>query len=50
MADKSAEELYKERDQRIRDTIAMKIPDRVPVLMAEAKSLGLEIAYGTPLL
>jgi hypothetical protein len=31
MSDKSPEELYKERVQRIKDVVALKVPDRVPV-------------------
>ncbi len=31
--DKSPEELYQEREKRVRDTIQLKEPDRVPVLM-----------------
>ena len=34
MAEKSPEELYKERDQRLADTIELKIPDRVPIDMS----------------
>ena len=31
---KTAEELYKERETRIMDAIALRIPDRIPVMVA----------------
>ena len=31
--EKTAEELYKERNQRVMDAIHLKIPDRVPIEM-----------------
>jgi uroporphyrinogen-III decarboxylase len=34
MAEKSPEELYKERDQRLADAIDLKVPDRVPIDMS----------------
>ncbi len=43
--DKTTEELFKERDKRVADAIAMRIPDRVPVLVSfgyfPAKYMGL---------
>jgi hypothetical protein len=49
--DKTAKQLYAERDKRVMDTIHMKIPDRVPIQVSPAyfpaRYLGLtnEIAY-----
>jgi uroporphyrinogen-III decarboxylase len=34
MVEKTTEELYKERDKRVNDAIALKIPDRVPIEMS----------------
>lgn len=31
---KSPEELYEEREKRVRDVIQLKVPDRVPVCLA----------------
>jgi hypothetical protein len=45
---KTPEELYEERDKRIRDAIALKEPDRVPILLGEgvfaAKYSGLPLS------
>ena len=54
MAEKTAKELFNERNKRINDAIQLKIPDRVPIDMSfgffPAKYLGLpcSIVYYEP--